>query len=76
MNGGKCGICGDKYDAEVRSHEVGGMYATGQIVQDYIQGQKFSVIVDITANHRGHFEFRLCPYVNETEEVTQECLDQ
>lgn len=31
--------------------------------------------VKITANHKGHFEFRLCP-ANAEKEVTQECLDQ
>lgn len=27
-NEGKCGICGDAYDAQVKPHEAGGRYAT------------------------------------------------
>lgn len=30
----------------------------------------------ITANHKGYFEFRLCPKKTAEEFVTQDCLDQ
>ena len=34
--GGKCGICGDAYDAPVREHEApNGKYANGIIVAKY-----------------------------------------
>lgn len=32
--------------------------------------------VNITANHKGYFEFRLCPKESAHELVTQECLDR
>jgi Lytic polysaccharide mono-oxygenase, cellulose-degrading len=41
-------------------HELGGLYGEGVIVQNYTQGQVISVIVMITANHRGYFEFKIC----------------
>jgi hypothetical protein len=34
------------------------------------------VQVELTSNHQGHFEFRLCPTDNSSSEVTQECLDR
>ena len=33
-------------------------------------------MVDITANHRGYFEFKLCPSRNDKKEVLQECLNK
>lgn len=32
--------------------------------------------MQLTANHKGFFEFRLCPKQSAEELVTQECLDQ
>ena len=32
--------------------------------------------IEITANHLGYFEFRLCPKQSAEELVTQECLDR
>ena len=32
--------------------------------------------IEITANHLGYFEFRLCPKQSSEELVTQECLDR
>jgi hypothetical protein len=32
--------------------------------------------IDVTANHLGYFEFRLCPKQSAEELVTQECLDR
>ncbi|XP_033754405.1 uncharacterized protein LOC117337502 [Pecten maximus] len=77
QNGGKCGTCGDAYDG-VREHELGGKYGTGYISPNavYIQGQVMPVVVDITANHKGWFEFRICEAVDNNTPVTQSCLDQ
>merc|ERR1712168_162320 len=74
-NGGKCGICGDPYDG-VRENEAGGRYATGTIVADYTEGQVIDVTVDITANHLGYVEFRLCPHNNIHTPATQDCFDR
>ena len=39
--GGRCGICGDAYDAHPRQHEApGGNYANGIIVKQYKAGKK------------------------------------
>lgn len=75
LNQGKCGICGDRFDGP-RENEVGGRYATGIIVRNYVQGETISVSVEITTSHLGHFEFRICPYNNPNREVTQDCLDR
>jgi len=75
VNGGKCGICGDPYD-RVREHEAGGKYATGTITASYQQGAVIDVIVDITANHLGYFEFRLCPHNDVKTPAKQECFDR
>lgn len=40
---GKCGTCGDAYDAEVRENEAGGIYATGVIGRNYTCGQVITV---------------------------------
>ncbi|GIY67667.1 hypothetical protein CDAR_109521, partial [Caerostris darwini] len=77
VNGGKCGVCGDPWHLEVpRPNENGGKYGNGIIVRTYKRGQIIPAIVDITANHRGYFEFRICANKNRKKEVTQDCLDQ
>ena len=76
MNGGKCGVCGDPWHGP-RDNENGGKYANGIIVRKYETGQVISVVVDLTANHKGWFEFRLCPNdENPRKPVTEECLDR
>ena len=78
MNGGKCGICGDAWDApRPRPNEAGGTYANGVVVASYGRGDVIRATVELTAHHKGHFEFRLCPAPPDPKaEVTQECLDQ
>lgn len=74
VNGGKCGICGDPYDASIpRPHELGGVYGQGVIVEHYLPGSVFTATVDLTASHRGYWEFKLCPEPDRNE---QECFDQ
>ncbi len=55
-----------------RDHEDGGKYATGIIGRTYQSGEWINVTIDITANHFGYFEFRLCP----RHRLTQRCLDK
>lgn len=74
--GGRCGICGDAWDKYPRPHEAGGKYATGTIVRRYREGQVIPARVDVTSNHRGHFEFRICPNNNPEVEASQTCLNQ
>jgi len=75
-NHGKCGICGDNYaDPSPRAHEAGGMYASGIVVKRYSPGQLLDVEIELTANHQGTFQFKVCPADNPKEEVNQACLD-
>lgn len=39
QNDGKCGVCGDAYNAAPRKHEAGGEYAKGIISRYYTAGQ-------------------------------------
>ncbi|KAJ8676581.1 hypothetical protein QAD02_012368 [Eretmocerus hayati] len=76
-NGGKCGICGDAWDTKTpRAHETGGKYGTGVIVRRYRTGATIPIKVELTANHRGYFEFRTCGMKYRNQEVNQECLDE
>lgn len=77
-NGGKCGVCGDPYDApQPRENEGGGVYSSGIISKCFEKtASVIEVKVQITANHLGYFEFRLCEHNNPFTPVTQECLDE
>ncbi|GBL98543.1 hypothetical protein AVEN_111652-1 [Araneus ventricosus] len=55
------------------------LFCGGYTVQWQRNGGKcgeIKSVVEITANHRGFFEFKLCPHNDPTTEVTQGCLDQ
>ncbi|XP_034936365.1 uncharacterized protein [Chelonus insularis] len=74
-NKGKCGVCGDNYsNKQPRSNENGGRYGTGTIVKSYQEGQQFDVIVNLSVNHRGYFEFALCPLKGKNDIETEECF--
>jgi alpha-amylase/alpha-mannosidase (GH57 family) len=74
---GQCGICGDPYEGSTRNHEApGGRYANGIIVKEYKVGQVIKVEVDITANHRGSFTFKMCPNNNPDRDSDQSCFDR
>jgi len=74
---GKCGICGDAFDADPKDHEApGGRFANGIIVKEYKSGDKMKVSVEVTANHKGFFTFKLCPNNNIHQDPTQECFDK
>ncbi|XP_071110324.1 uncharacterized protein [Haliotis cracherodii] len=75
VNGGKCGVCGDPWDGK-RENEAGGKYANGIIARKYKPGETITVNVDLTANHLGYFQFRLCPHNSPQTPVKQECLDR
>lgn len=77
LNQGRCGVCGDPYDMKTpRPHEAGGEYGKGIISKRYFSGQKIDVEIDLTANHYGIFELKLCPNNNPRSEATQECFDK
>ncbi|CAL8077603.1 unnamed protein product [Orchesella dallaii] len=74
-NSGKCGVCGDPWDGS-KPNEAGGTYAQGIIVRKYRQNSIIRIKVELTANHKGYFEFRLCPNNNPKKVVSQKCLDK
>ena len=75
--GGKCGICGDPWGDSPREHEApGGRYANGIIAQTYKPGQIIDVNIEVTANHKGYFIFRLCANNNVKQDPDQECFDR
>jgi len=75
--GGRCGICGDPADAWPRQHEApGGRFANGLITRQYKPGQDIVVKVDVTANHKGFFTFKLCSNNNTAQDPTQQCFDK
>ncbi|XP_022643343.1 extensin-like isoform X2 [Varroa destructor] len=74
-NGMRCGICGDPFDSPTpRPNEMGGKYYTGIISDKYQAGQVRTITVELTANHRGYFEFKLCPVNGNPAKETEECL--
>eukprot|EP00090_Calanus_glacialis_P015438 TRINITY_DN24376_c0_g1_i1.p1 TRINITY_DN24376_c0_g1~~TRINITY_DN24376_c0_g1_i1.p1 ORF type:complete len:350 (-),score=50.99 TRINITY_DN24376_c0_g1_i1:118-1071(-) len=74
---GKCGICGDPWDASPREHEApGGKFANGIITRNYTPGQVITVRSHITANHLGYVEVRLCRNNDVTHDPDQSCFDQ
>ncbi|GBP08963.1 hypothetical protein EVAR_78326_1 [Eumeta japonica] len=69
----KCGICGDAFDlAEPRPHELGGRYGQGFIVEHYKAGSVFEATIELSAYHRGYWEFKICP---DPQDNGQECFD-
>lgn len=75
--GGKCGICGDPWLDSPKAHEApGGMYANGIITRTYNAGQDVQVDVQITANHKGYFEFKLCANNDFENDKDQSCFDE
>ena len=72
---GKCGICGDPWQGP-RENEAGGKYANGIITARFTAGQVIDVTIQITANHKGWHEFRLCRNNNYERVISQECLDR
>lgn len=77
MNQGRCGICGDPFDEMVKPHEApGGTFATGTIVRNYTEGQTILVKIDITALHKGFYEFKICPNDNVKQDPPQSCFDR
>ena len=51
-------------------------FANGIIVRDYQPGGVMNITVDVTANHKGFFTFRMCPVVSEGVDPDQECFDR
>ncbi|XP_037775664.1 LOW QUALITY PROTEIN: uncharacterized protein LOC119572628, partial [Penaeus monodon] len=77
QNDGKCGVCGDNYvDKAPRSHEAGGLYANGIIGRKILIFQVIEIEAELTTNHKGYMEVRLCPNNDPKKIITEECLSQ
>lgn len=76
-NGGKCGPCGDPWQQpRPRDNEGGGKYGRGVIVKKYKHSSVATIGVQLTANHKGFFEFHICPHNNPLRPVSEKCLQQ
>ncbi|OQR80538.1 hypothetical protein ACHHYP_17483 [Achlya hypogyna] len=78
-SGGKHGVCGDAYNS-ARAHETGGVYAlfpklgAKAIGACFTPGSTVDINVQITANHKGYFEFGLCKLNGKDDKETEECF--
>lgn len=45
------------------------------ITRNYRVGSVIKTSVQLTANHKGYFVFKICPAISSIREVTQSCLD-
>lgn len=68
-------MCGDPWNGP-KPNEPPGKYANGIIVRKYSPGDVITVVVELTANHKGWMEFKLCPNDDPSKTVTQQCLDR
>ena len=59
-----------------RPNEAGGMFGNGIIVRKYEVNQVIKVRIELTANHMGYFEFRVCPNNALKKPASQMCLDK
>lgn len=77
-NGGKCGVCGDPWnDREPRAHEIGGFFSNGVLGRRYTPGQVIDIEIELTSNHNGHFELRLCPLSGyQAYAETEDCFEK
>ncbi|RHZ20073.1 hypothetical protein DYB31_004128 [Aphanomyces astaci] len=77
--GGKHGVCGDPYSG-VRQHETGGTYGLFPVHGSkvvgacYAPGSTVDLQVQLTANHKGYFQFGLCKLNGKHDKETNECF--
>lgn len=74
-NGGECGICGESASLPKRFEKGGDLYRN-LIVEEYLKGQIIEAELEITANHYGYFEFKICNVDGSKTDATQACLDK
>ncbi|RUS86789.1 hypothetical protein EGW08_005449 [Elysia chlorotica] len=76
VHGGKCGVCGDPWGKR-QDNQPPGRYARPILADCYQYGTRhIDAHVELTANHLGYMQFRLCANNDFTKPVTQECLDE
>ncbi|KAF0700646.1 Aste57867_8824 [Aphanomyces stellatus] len=79
---GDHGVCGDPFkDPAPRAHESGGFYGlypnvtTRAVAACYAPGQTLNLTVQVTANHKGDFDFGVCK-LNKASDVESEACFQ
>jgi hypothetical protein len=75
MNYGKCGICGEDIQ-NTKLFEKGGSMYRGVIVRQYTISDTIDVQIEVTANHLGYHEFRVCSLDNRTKDADLDCLNK
>ncbi|XP_066917857.1 uncharacterized protein [Clytia hemisphaerica] len=63
-NKGRCGVCGDPFDAKIQPHMDGGRFGNRIIGKTYKSGEAIKINVLLTASHLGYFEFRIGDFSN------------
>ncbi|KAI8786051.1 low-density lipoprotein receptor 1 [Biomphalaria glabrata] len=79
QNGGKCGICGDPWSGPRNYERPEGALLPKDVVitKTYQERDVINILLQITANHMGWHEFRVCNVESSGGiEATHECLNQ
>ncbi|KAL3286483.1 hypothetical protein HHI36_000989 [Cryptolaemus montrouzieri] len=59
--GGKCGVCGDPFDApHPQENENTGLYGKFGPVRNYSPGSVINIKIQLTFSHKGKFKYSLC----------------
>jgi len=77
QNGYRCGVCGDNWaDERPRNNELGGRHgSTGIIPRTYESNGLMPVTIQLTAHHKGWFEFKLCKIGKTDVTEDEECFN-
>ncbi|GFS04975.1 hypothetical protein ElyMa_001188500 [Elysia marginata] len=77
-NKGRCGICGDPWSGPRPYERPGGAMVKDLVItKTYLENQSIKVSIQLTQNHKGWFEFRLCDVrTSGGQEADQACLDR
>lgn len=76
-NGYKCGVCGDSYlQARPRENEWGGKYgSSGLIPRTYESSEEIPVTIQLTAHHKGFFQFKICEMTPDMATEDEDCFN-
>jgi hypothetical protein len=75
-NKGKCSVCGEDWSLARKQFSKGGPKYTGFIVRNYAHAQEIDIQVEVTANHLGWFEFRVCNMDGRSGDADEACLNK
>eukprot|EP01134_Creolimax_fragrantissima_P002165 CFRG2165T1 len=70
------GLCGDPANAVETKYMPGDVYNDGLTHADLISGQDYEFEVLVSTHHRGHYEFRVCDFKENGNQLTQTCLNE